>query len=550
MNAILVLFGGRLAGEAFEPVVDGKNSLALTLEQAKKFPGVKKIILLAACEAICPASCGEDSNCFSGIQIEQRDAAASVPWTKRSLLEKIAELSAGYDLTYFAFADSPFLDPALAADLAERHLKYRAEYSYSDGWPQGLAPELLSPGTAGILSKILGDDDGPVERDILFSVIQKDINAFDIETEISTVDLRCHRINFYADSKRNLLLLKNFISAAGGKIPGTQDVERIILEQPEALRTLPAFFPVQVYGGCPQSCALCPYPSVSNTARTDYMDIEHFESLLDKITAFSGDAVIALSLWGELSLHPEKIKLIEAVVSRNELALVIETSGIGWKSSDLEKCAELCAANSAAAGSASGENLRCGANGQRKQILPPLSWIVSLDTADSKRYSEIHGNGFSEASDCVKKLFSLFPKDCYVQAVRTAGAEDDIEKFYRYWKENSPCGEKNIIIQKYDDFCGFMEKKQASDISPVIRQSCWHIMRDMPVLIDGTVPLCREELNLLKGSHNEESRYLGNVFTDSLDSIWKNGTEHYNEHCKKNYKGQCKSCDEYYTYNF
>jgi len=517
MNAILVLFAGNLKEEAFEPLYDGKNSITLTLEQAQKFPGVGKTALLVS---------QGDFSFLECVQIEQRET-----WTKRSLLEKTAELQAGFDFAYFAFADCPFLEPALAGAMADRHLRYSAEYSYADGWPFGLAPEILSGGTAAILAKILGDDDGPVERDALFSVIQKDINAFDIETEISPEDLRCHRINLCADSKRNVLLLKNFIAAAEGKIPCASDVQRIITEQPQILRTLPNFYPIQVFGGCPQKCALCPYPAITDVQSAgDFMDSEKFNSLLEKITAFSGDAVIDLSLWGELSLHPEKMKLIESVVKRNELALVIETSGIGWKTDELEKCAGLCTNT-----------------GKRKNTLAPLSWIVSLDACEPQRYSQLRGGGFTEANGCVKKLFSLFPRDCYVQAVRVSGSEDDTENFYRYWKEAAPLGGKNIIIQKYDDFCGFLEKKQASDISPVIRQSCWHIMRDMPVLIDGTVPLCRENLSALKG---EKKEILGNVFTDSLENIWRNADGYYREQCVKNYSGLCADCDEYYTYNF
>jgi spiro-SPASM protein len=258
------------------------------------------------------------------------------------------------------------------------------------------------------------------------------------------------------------------------------------------------------------------------------MDTERFASLLDKIVSFSGDAVIDLSLWGELSLHPEKLKLIEEVISRNTLALIIETSGIGWKEQELENCARLCSDLS-----------------QRKNTLPPLSWIVSLDTADSRRYTELRGAGFAEAENCAKKLLSLFPKDCYVQAIRVKGSEDDTEKFYRYWKDS------NVIIQKYDDFCGSLEKKQASDISPVIRKPCWHIMRDMPVLIDGAVPLCREDTSVLK---QQSKRILGNVFSDSLENIWKEGDLFYREQCgntgEKNYSGLCKGCDEYYTFNF
>ncbi|MCL2267383.1 MAG: spiro-SPASM protein, partial [Treponema sp.] len=339
--------------------------------------------------------------------------------------------------------------------------------------------------------------------------------------------------DFCADSKHNLLLLKNFINASGGIIPGYREVEKITEEKPEILRTLPNFYPVQVYGGCPQKCVICPYPSlVDVSVCKDFMPCEKFEQLLEKIVSFSGSAVIDISLWGELSLHPEKLKLIEAVLSHKELALVIETSGLGWKQEDLDKSAAL-AANAASGG--------------RENPLPPLSWIISLDACDPKRYNELRSGGFAEAESCVKKLFSLFPQDTYVQSVRVKGSEDDTEKFYRYWKDASPAGDKNVIIQKYDDFCGYLEKKQASDISPVIRKSCWHIMRDFPVLLDGSVPLCREDLKALKGDKNN---ILGNVFDDSLENIWQKSEKYYIEHCGKKYQGICADCDEYYTYNF
>jgi spiro-SPASM protein len=367
-----------------------------------------------------------------------------------------------------------------------------------------------------------------VGRDALFSVIQKDINAFDIETEISPVDLRCRRLNLCADSRRNLLLLRHFADHASSPsgIPDTAAVERIIAEKPEILRTLPAFYPVQVYGGCPHTCVWCPWPQAAGdlTQRRDYMDVPQFESLLEKIAAFSGDAVIDLSLWGELSLHPQKMDLIEMVLRRSELALIIETSGIGWKNDELERSAELA---------------KKFASVSRNNPLPPLSWIVSLDAVDPARYKEIRGAGFAEANDCAHKLLSLFPKDAYVQAVRTAGAENEIERFYRTWKEAAG----NVIIQKYDDFCVALPKRQASDLSPVQRQPCWHLMRDMPVLLDGTVPVCREQIT-------SNGITLGNALAESLDSIWERGQRLYAEQTGAQYNALCAGCDEYYTYNF
>jgi spiro-SPASM protein len=162
----------------------------------------------------------------------------------------------------------------------------------------------------------------------------------------------------------------------------------------------------------------------------------------------------------------------------------------------------------------------------------------------------------NEALSFVQKLVSLFPQ-VYVETIRVAGEEDAVERFYRAWKagfptannlnnSNSENGNSGpaIIIQKYSTFCGFLPQKQAVDLSPVERRPCWHLMRDFPVLVDGTVPLCREDV---RGTHPA----LGNVWNDDLAVIWKNGEEAYLSHCRKEYRSEsCGICDEYYTFNF
>jgi spiro-SPASM protein len=535
MKALCVLYGGRLGPEAFEKVLPagagretgGESAFSLALEAARRFPGVEKMVLLSAAWGEYHLSSPAVVDILAGV--------SRPSWTKKSLLEELARWSAGYDLVYFAWADCPLLDPALAAALAERHLRYRAEYSYADGWPYGFAPEILSPGTAGILLKIIGDSDGPVERDALFNVIQKDINAFDIETEISPWDLRPYRVSLAADSKRNLLLLRRWTESG---LTSAGEAEKFISEKPELLRTLPAFFGVQVSGDCPQTCSLCPWP-VFGTGK-DFMPGAAFGELLDKIAEFAGDGVIDLSLWGELALHPEKTELIDMVLARPALSLVVETSGIGWKAAELEALARK------ASGAA-----------PRKNHMAALSWIVSLDAHDPGRYREVRGPGFSEARSCAKTLLSLFPNDAYVQAVRVKEYEDDIERFYRTWKGEDMPGElvsagrkdgSHIIIQKYDDFAGVLPKLQAADLSPVKRRPCWHIQRDMNILLDGRVPCCREDLNALRGKGGREE--WGNVFDEGLALIWERGAALFGEHCKSEYKGICACCDEYYTYNF
>ena len=87
-----------------------------------------------------------------------------------------------------------------------------------------------------------------------------------------------------------------------------------------------------------------------------------------------------------------------------------------------------------------------------------------------------------------------------------------------------------------------LPSRKVTDLTPLHRFPCWHLKRDVNVLLDGTVPVCREDL---KGEHP-----LGNIFSDSFEQIWERGGEWYGRHIAEDYPRLCGDCDEYYTYNF
>jgi hypothetical protein len=112
MKALCVLYGGRLEPEAFEKILPGQagneNAFSLAVSAACAFPGVEKTVLLGT----------QDSGYTdlpSGVETVLRPS-----WSRTTLLEEISTLSTGWDFTYFAWADCPLLDPALAGAMAER----------------------------------------------------------------------------------------------------------------------------------------------------------------------------------------------------------------------------------------------------------------------------------------------------------------------------------------------------------------------------------------------------------------------------------------------
>ena len=76
------------------------------------------------------------------------------------------------------------------------------------------------------------------------------------------------------------------------------------------------------------------------------------------------------------------------------------------------------------------------------------------------------------------------------------------------------------------------------------RSTCsgWHLKRDMAVLLDGTVPLCKEDLRA--------GTRLGNALHEDLEVIWDRAQAMYRSHMSGSYPGICAACDEYYTFNF
>jgi spiro-SPASM protein len=125
-----------------------------------------------------------------------------------------------------------------------------------------------------------------------------------------------------------------------------------------------------------------------------------------------------------------------------------------------------------------------------------------------------------------------------VQAVRMKENEEDLDAFFRLWKART----ENVIIQKYDAFTGALPDRAVADLSPLNRFACWHLKRDMAILMDGTVPLCREDIR--------SSLKLGNALEDDLSAIWESAGEVHRSHLSGKYPGICAACDEYYTYNF
>ena len=120
-------------------------------------------------------------------------------WSMTDLLSEMESAAEGCDDLFYFFADCPFLDLEITARMHGNHRTYWADYTFADGFPYGLAPEILTRETVGRLRGMAQADEIAPDRESLFTIIRKDINSFDIETELAPSDMRLLRVSLSAD---------------------------------------------------------------------------------------------------------------------------------------------------------------------------------------------------------------------------------------------------------------------------------------------------------------------------------------------------------------
>lgn len=482
-----------------------------------------------------------------------------------ALLHRINELVQKHhaDFAVYAWADCPFLDAKLTAELIDYHTKYKAEYTFAEGYPYGFAPEIIDAGTLRILSALA--DSKPelksaiLDRESIFTLLKTDINSFEIETVIAPADWRYLRLKLCCNSKRDSLACKYLFDLAtkasvakleenlegkafpspahgcGLPLPhGANELSALAEKSAQVQRTLPAYYNIQLFS---QSELQTIYEPPVDTAS---MNFQHFQKLIGDIADFSDDAVISLSFLGDPLYHCDFLQCAQAVLEHKKLSLLIETDGLCVTTKIATAIKALVTENSVRA------------NGQKA-----VNWIIRLDAADEKTYQKIHNpNGttiekstscaaanLATAENAVTILKKLFPDAVYPQMVRMNCNENQLEGFFRRWKADEN-GE--LIIQKYDHVSHLLSDERPADLSPAKRYACWHLKRDMNILADGRVVRCKAAAF----ATDTDDAILGNAFTESLQDVWARGENNLKEQLNGSYKGQCGVSDEYYTFNF
>ena len=512
MPSLVALYSIGVSKYAVDAFIENKSVMRLAIENALLLPECKKVLILIDIkdkEIVEDAL--KDFSDASSIKVLTLEKMTAHLFFKTCSDEKL-ECS---DL-FIAPLEAPFIDVNATKELYLQHIKYKAEYSFAEGYPLFIFPQILNTGLCDILCQFSKDDDSVINHDFVFDIIKKDINSYDIETYIAPVDVRILKLRFIVETKRDKMLCQNFLGITA------KNYQQIIT--PLKLKTLPRYYMIEISSDSEQKPIY--RPQINDKAFMSYQD---FSLIVEKIAKFSDDAIISFSLYGDPLEHPEFEEMVKKVLSYPNLTALVETSATFENAKEkLENTKKVVQEAP-----------------MRPSLTPPLYWITFIDAVNASTYAKVYNLTEEKSIELLARVneiaelsYNYFGKNAFVQIVRMNENEDDLETFYRTWKEKNV----EVIIQKYDHFCRFLPDRRVADLSPLKRMPCRHINREMCIACDGDVLMCREDVR--------KQNIMGNAKNEALEDIWQRFDEKCIEQSNLKFGDLCESCDEYYTYNF
>jgi spiro-SPASM protein len=416
-----------------------------------------------------------------------------------------------FDEVFFAYFTgiSPLVSIELTDILLKRHIRYLAQYSYSENLPKGIVPYFISREFVSSLPDSLP----ATAHDYLI----KNLNNYDAEIFFQEPDLRQYRLDFSLSDPRSFKTTEFFVNTNLNL--EYKDLSNSILQNPNGFRLFPSYIEMEIYRGCESSCTFCPRQFISNEKDGTMLSHEFIVKFLKELAdTFPYPITICLGGMGEPLLHPELNLILPAILNYPHLKeLIIETALYPNLDGFINTINSL------------GE--------ERKK----LSLIVNLTTLNESKYKDIYKNNTNIKTilDKISVISSILDRsNIHVQMIKMKEIEEEIENYFTHF-ENAGI---NVILQKYNTYAGLMPEKRVSDLTPIKREFCWHLNRDLYINSDATVSICRQDLN----------NHVGDLKTDSFFSIWEKGMRSFSESLKGNHdktNAPCLNCDEWYTFN-
>jgi len=404
---------------------------------------------------------------------------------------------------------SPLADVSLMTKSWERHKRFFSQYSYSENLPEGIIPYILTREFLATLPDRLPTD--------VHAFFLKNINHYDVDIFYVPPDLRQYRFDFRLNGVRNADLVKKLLNI---NLQMTyEEILPAVQKNPPMFRLAPTYIEWEIYKGCELECIFCPRQLIDKSDEPIVLSYEKFRKVLENLNSeIKTPYTVCLGGNGEPLLHPQISKIIHDLLDSPHLKELIIETALYQNVNELLTCIE---------------NLQA-------PLKNKLTIIVNLSTLNSSTYTKLYGknilNQVLQEIDRLKPL--LPPSSLYVQMIKMLDVGEEVESFFTYFEKK----DINVILQKYNRFAGKLPERRVSDLTPIHRDFCWHLNRDLVIDVSANVSICKQN----------QTEILGNLLSDAYASIWEKGHEYFSasllgEHGK--IPAPCLNCDEWYTFN-
>lgn len=428
-----------------------------------------------------------------------------------SLLLKAKEDFKDTDNLLVIHTDEPLIDFTMVPEMIELHVNEIADYTMTENYPAGIGISVISFDTLSRLLLITSGNNELYTKESIFKIIDLNINSYDIEVKVCLNDMRRDRLELFANNKRNFLTCNNILNQINSTAISFDDVYKVIKNKPELIRTTPAYIEIEISGSYNKNDITLPG---GQTGRDNtFMSFEDYKKIIDDIDDNCEEAVVCLSFRTEPFKHPDIMDFIKYTISKNQIRIIVETSGVLLDKSKSDELFEM--------------------------YNDKLHLIFNISATDEEMYEKITGlNAFKEAEKNIDYYISKQSNNTFLQYTKMAINEDYIDDFYSRWKKY----EERIIISKYNDYRGELKKDETHDLSPINRFPCWRLKRDMYINSNCDAVRCIQDY---KGEF-----VLGNVLSDGILSCFQKGEDFYIKDYINGPSDYCENCHEYFIYNF
>ncbi len=317
---------------------------------------------------------------------------------------------------------------------------------------------------------------------------------------------------FIADNWRSWQLLEKLIES--NEID--ELVAEIITEQANALTldkasVCPREIEIEIttspsvrYSGYPH----CPADRSFLARRADEMSLDEFRSIVNQFSGYD-DLLLTIGGFGEPLAHNDIIEMVKYAKASGVYGINIETDG-----------------------------LKLGKDMTDKLIEAGVGVVtVWVDAWEDSTYKKVKAREDLSVELVNGNIRYFIEKAKGTDSIvvpamtKTRSTLADMEPFYDQWRR---AGALSIIFG-YDYYCGYSEDKSVMNMCPPSRSRCNSLFRDMMILADGDLVLCRQD-------YAGQMR-IGNVVTGTAIELWHSQQVEQvrNDHLAGDYD-RCEMC--------